>query len=807
MRVSLNWLNEFIELTEEIEKIKEITTYRGLEIEEIIKKESPLKNCYTGKVRDVKKINENLSLCTIEYKGKTFNSVTGAKNLKPNLIVPFSLPGGVVYKHNIKNGEKTKELMNVKSIQIGEYKSEVLLLSYDEIGIEESSLSDIYKEGIFILPEDTPLDKDLKEVLWLNDYIFEIKTLNRGDVLSLYGLAKEFERFGIGKFKKDKELIVDYENLPESNFEIEIKNRFLCPRYVGVIVKGVDVKKSNLSNLRKLLSIEQRPVNNIVDKTNVFMFEYGQPLHAFDLDKLTKKIVVREAKKGEKIITLDGKERELEEGMLLICDIEKPIAIAGVIGGKDTEVGFETKNILLESAYFDPTSISRTKRKLKIDTEASSRFEKGVDINRTLIIGFSSAREFKGKEIYKPIDMYPEPIKIEPIKLRFDRARKIIGFNLSDNEIEEILKRGGFKQLEKKDNYSVFIPESFRPDVKTEIDLIEEIVRYYGIEKISPTIPYIKIDPYIDPFDIKYKDKISQILISLGLNEVVSFSLVEKEYLMSFGFDRTPIELINPLRQDQNVLRTQLLPTLLKIIQKNISVGNKNIGVFEIGKVYYEKENNYIEEEELIVGLTGKIIEKYWLEKDKPYTFYHLKGILDKLFSELNINEYYVLNDNYTNVFHPTRYGKIFINNEIVGEIGELNGDVNEKIDIKEKIYILRIELDKLKKYISIKKEFREISKFPNLTFDLSIVLPKDIKFYELLKIIKDESKNLLSKFSLFDIYEDEKIGIDKKSYAINLVFTSIEKTLTDNDIKGVIEKIEKRIESELGGFIRKKIE
>ncbi|MDI6861543.1 MAG: phenylalanine--tRNA ligase subunit beta [Caldisericia bacterium] len=807
MKVSLNWLCEFIDLNEELEKIKEITTFRGLEIEEIFKKESSLKECYTGKVKDIKKINDKLSQCFIEYKGQILKSVTGAKNLKVNDIVPFALPGGVVYKHSIKNGEKKRELINVTPIEFDGYLSEVLLLSYDEIGLEEPSLSDIYKEGIFVLPEDTPLDKNLIEVLGLNDYIFEIKTLNRGDVLSLYGLAKEFERYGLGKFKINKELNSNYENLPLYNFEIEIENENLCPRYVGIIVEGVEVKKSNISNLKKLLSIEQRPVNNIVDSTNVFMFEYGQPLHAFDLDKINQKIIVRESKKGEKILTLDGKERELEEGMLLICDAINPIAIAGIIGGKETEVGLETKNVLLESAYFNPISISTTKRKLKIDSEAASRFEKGVDVNRTLLIGFNSALTFNGKKIYKPIDVYPKPIVSEKIKLRYDKARKIIGFNIKDEDIIKILGNSGFKEIEKGNDYSIFIKEYNRPDVKTEIDLIEEIVRYYGIEKIQPTIPSIKIDPYIENFNMNLKEKITQILTSLGLNEIVTLSIIEKEYLLSFGFDRKPIEILNPLRQDQNVLRTYLLPSLLKVIEKNINVGNKNIGIFEIGKIYYDKEGEFIEEDELIVGISGKFIEKYWGEKDKVYNFYNLKGILEKLFQELNINEFIVLNYDKTNVFHPTRYGKITINSEIVGELGEIDEDICKKININQKVYVLRIELDKLKKFVTLKKDFKEISKFPNLTFDLSVVLPKEQKFHKLLKIAKEEGGSLLSKISLFDIYEDEKIGLDKKSYAINLLFSSIEKTLTDKDIQAIINRIEYRIEKELNGFIRKKVE
>jgi phenylalanyl-tRNA synthetase beta chain len=807
MKVSLNWLSEFIELNEDIEKIKEISIFRGLEIEEITKKRSQIQNCYTGLIKDIKKIDENLYLCKLEFKGNIYNSVTGAKNVKKGDIVPFAIPGGVVYKRDYKNGEKTKELTNVKKVEIKGYESQVLLLSYDEIGIEESSLSDLYKEGIFILPEDTPLEKDLADVLWLNDTILEIKTLNRSDVLSLFGLSKEFERYGFGKFISNRKEIENFNNFPEIDFKIEIKNYSLCPRYVGVIVKEVEVEKSGISNLRKLLSIEQRPINNIVDMTNVYMFEYGQPLHAFDLDKIEDKIVVREAIENEKIITLDGKERELEKGMLLIFDAKRPIAIAGVMGGKDTEVTFETKNILLESAYFNPISISRTKRKLKIDTEAGNRFEKGVDINKTAIIGFNCALNFNGKDIFKPIDIYPKPFELESIKLRFDRARKIIGFNFKDDEIVDILKKGGFIEREKGDGYAYFIPSYNRPDVKTEIDLIEEVVRYFGIEKLNYTIPSIKIDPYLNTFEINLKRKISEILTSLGLNEIVTLSLVEKEYLLNFGFDKTPIEVLNPLRQDQNILRTSLIPTLLKVIEKNINLGNKNLSLFEIGKIYYEEKGNYFEEEELIVGLTGKILERYWNEKDKYYNFYHLKGILEKLFYELNINDFYVLNLNNSNIYHPKRFGGIFIKENLVGEIGELNEDILEKTNIKERIYILRLELEKIKTFSSIKRQFFEISKFPQLTFDLSILIPRDIKYYELYKIVKDECGELLYKFSLFDVYEDEKIGLDKKSFAINLIFSSSSKTLAYEDIKTIIDRIEKRVEKELKGSIRKKVE
>lgn len=806
MKISLNWFNEFFDLSSNLSELEEIALLRGIEIENITTKKNLLERCYSGKILEINKISDNLNLCKIKIKNGILNSVTSAKNINIGDIVPIVINGGIIYKVVIKENSKEYIPTTVKSIEINGVLSEAMLLSYDEIGIPEENLSEKQKIGVFILPDDTPVGEDLVNLLWLNDTILDIKTYNRGDILSFHGLANEFERYNLGISKK-RELIhnekIDFEKI---DFEIEIKNNNLCLRYVGIIVKDVNVKQSSIKNLRKLLSIGLRPVNNIVDWTNIIMFEYGQPLHAFDLDKIDKKIVVREAKSDEKIVTLDGKERELDEGMLLICDIKKPLAIAGVIGGKDSEVNENTKNILLESAYFSPQSISKTKRKLKIETEAGNRFEKGVDIDNVKLFGLMCALNFNGKEIYEPIDIYPNPYIKENIKLRFNRTRKILGLNLSDSEIINSLNKGGFELVEKKDDYSIFKCKYFRPDVKNEIDLIEEVVRYYGIEKINYSIPSPKIDSYEEDKNSLMKRKIKDILTSLNFYEVITLSLIDINFAVNFKIDRKLIQISNPLRNDQNVLRNSLLPTLLKVVERNIKNGNKNLNLFEIGKVYYIQENEYIEKEEIFTLATGKRIEKYWGDKDKEYDYFYIKGILETLLKELDIKSFTIQNINPEEYYHPYRFGKIIFKNDEIGEIGEINRKILSLLSIEQKVYGFRLDFEKLLYYSSLIKYYKEIPKYPSLTFDISMIVNKDIKTLDILKIIYEEGGEILYKVNLFDIYEDKEIiGENKKSLAFSLIFNSNIKTLNDADIMPIIEKIEKRIEIELKGSLRKK--
>lgn len=805
MRVSLKWFGEFFDFKCKVSEIEKISILKGIEVENITEKISILKNCYSGEIIDLKTLPNGLNLCRIKVKDKIFISLTGAKNVKKGQIVPVALNNSVVYKKSDKTENKGKIPTIIKPVEIDGIISEVMLLSYDEIGIPDDSLNEEQKSGIFILPDDTPIGEDLNDILWLNDTILEIKTYNRSDVLSFYGLAKEFERYGFGEAKKREIPTLDESNLKKSSFVIEIEDYKLCPRYVGIIARNVKIRKSFLNNFRKLLSIGIRPVNNIVDWTNIIMFEYGQPLHAFDLDKIESKVVVRLAKPNEKIITLDGKERELDQDMLLICDAKKPIAIAGVIGGKETEVNNDTKNVFLESAFFSPYSISKTKRKLKIDTEASNRFEKTINIDNVKNLGLMCAFNFECNEIEAPIDIYPNPLLKEDIKLRYDRVRKIIGMNVTNEEIDNSLIKGGFEIKEKNSDFSIFSPKYFRPDIKSEIDLIEEVVRYYGIEKIKYTIPNSLINPYEENDYNKFKKVLRDTLISSGFNEVISLSIVDSNYLDIFKINKKPIEILNPLRNDQNILRTSLIPSILKIIERNIKNGNKNLNLFEIGKIFFIEKDELMEKEEVIVSSTGKIIEKFWKENEKETNFYFLKGVLENLFKELKITEYKILNTNPEFYYHPYVFGKIFVKDKEIGEIGEISNKILKILSIEQKVFVFRIDLDLLFNFSNITKYYKEIPKFPPLSFDISIIVDKEIKADKILEIIKEEAKEILYKVTLFDLYEDEKIGLDKKSLAFNLLFVSNIKTLKDEDIFPIIDKIEKRIKKEVKGIFRKK--
>ncbi|MCD6168163.1 MAG: phenylalanine--tRNA ligase subunit beta [Caldisericia bacterium] len=803
MKVSRRWLNEIFRFERDIEDVKDTLLNRGLEIEETFERKSILSSVFVGKVRSIKKISKELSFAEIEVSGRVYPSVTGAKNVKMGDKVPVCLPGGTIYHYEKKGDEEIPVPYRIKPMEFNGYKSEAVLLSYKEMGISDKVLGEEDKRGIFILPDDAEVGADLKEALWLEDTIFEIKTYNRADCLSLWGISQEFERLGLGKIVKEYGDVSIPSNLKDISFKIEVLDEKLCPRYVGIIIRDVKVKKAPIKILRKLITIGARPVNNIVDITNVLMFEYGQPLHAFDLDKIHGKLIIRRASKGEKIRTLDDKLRELDEGMLVIADEEGPIAIAGVMGGKETEVSHKTKNVLLESANFLPSSISVTKRRLKINSEAAVRFEKGVDIRKALENGWRASLMFGGSINEKPFDFYPEPEKEKKIKVRFERVRKIIGVDISNSDIIDSLRRGGFELENVSEKEATFVIKPFRPDISQEIDLIEEVIRYRGIENLPYTLPSPKISVFTPDKRRKLRKRIVNILTSLSMDEVITLSLLDSQYLSLYPIEREPIEVVNPLRSDQDVLRTSLIPMLLKVVDRNIKMGNKNLMFFEIGKVFY-KEKDFVEKEELSGVITGKIREKLWMEKEKEFDFFYLKGVVSKLLDELKIDEVEFVSGS-NKLFHPFRYAVIQFKDLKIGEMGEIHPSLLEKLSISQRVYAFSIDFETLLDVFEDKKEYESISKFPPLTFDIAIVVSEDTPSGKLVEIIKQESGEILSDIHIFDLYRGENIGYGKKSIGFRLTFSSKERTLEDKDVFPIIDRIEKRIQKELSGNLRKR--
>lgn len=803
MKVSKRWLNEIFKFERDIKEVKYTLLNRGLEIEETFERKSLLSNAFVGRVKSLKQISKSLFFAEVEVSGKLYLSVTGAKNVKPGDKVPVCLPGGTIYHYEKKGEVEIPVPYKIKSMEFNGYRSEAVLLSYKEMGIPDGVLGEDDKKGIFVLPEDARAGTDLKETLWLEDTLMEIKTYNRADCLSLWGLSFEFVRLGLGRIIKDyKEPVVPHE-LKEMDFKIEVLNDKLCPRYVGILVRDVEVKKSSINNLRKLITIGARSVNNIVDTTNVLMFEYGQPLHAFDFDKLQGRLIVREAKKGERIETLDKKVRELDEGMLVIADDRGPIAIAGVMGGKDTEISSNTKNILLESANFLASSISVTKRKLKINSEAAIRFEKGVDIRKTLENGLRAALMFNGSLSETPFDFYPHPVTDKRIEVRFDRARKIIGINISDNKIIESLNRGGFITEDVKDKSAVFKIEPFRPDISEEIDLIEEIIRYRGIEELPYTLPSPEVSVFSPDKRMRLRKSIIEILTSLSMDEIITLSLIDSNYLSIYPIERKPIEVVNPLRSDQNVLRTSLIPPILRIVDRNIKIGNRNLMSFEIGKVFY-KEESFVEKEELSGIITGKVVENVWMEKDRDFDFFYLKGIVSTLFKELRIPYIHFVSGK-NKIFHPFRYARLEYEGITLGEMGEIHPALLNKVSIPQRVYGFSIDFEQLLNLFEDRKEYKSISRFPPLSFDISIVVPEEVPSEEVMKIIREKGGDILSGIKLFDLYRGESIGVSKKSFTFRLTFSSSERTLKDKDVFPIIEEIEREIKEKLSGNLRKK--
>ncbi|MDP3443993.1 MAG: phenylalanine--tRNA ligase subunit beta, partial [Ignavibacteria bacterium] len=575
MKISLNWLKNYIDLNGiSVDEIVDKLSYAGLEVEEVIDQAKQFDNIIVGFVKErIKHPNaDKLSVCTVNDGENDYNVVCGAPNVDADQKIAFAKVGAI-----IPNGQFKIEKAKIRGeVSFG------MICSEKELGISDNH------EGILVLDESLIVGTSLSDALGFNDVLIEVAiTPNRADALSHIGIARDLSALFNRELIIPQIKLFEAKEMSESVATIEIINSERCPRYVGKVVKNVSVIESPEWLKTRLKSIGLRPINNIVDVTNFVLHEIGQPLHAFDLDKLAKKkIVVKCADVGEKFVTLDSKERILKNTDLLICDGEKAVAIAGVMGGENSEVTRTTKNVLIESAFFNPSSVRKTAKHLSLSTDASFRFERGADYNICLWAAQRTAQliqETGGGEILSgEIDIYPNPIKVRTTSFRFDRVEKILGYSVPKEEIKNILVKLGFKFIDSNDQSITLEIPSYRHDIEREIDVIEEIARIYGYNNIPEVnkIP-ITLEEKVD--QSSFGDSLRNIFTSLGFYEIVTNSLLEQEICALFA---KPIALMNPQNSEMSHLRTSLIPGMLRTIQNNLKVNEKDLRLFEIGKVF-----------------------------------------------------------------------------------------------------------------------------------------------------------------------------------------------------------------------------
>ncbi len=647
------------------------------------------------------------------------------------------------------------------------------------------------------------------------DRVMDIEiTPNRPDCLSLLGVARELAAAKNKPLKIPSSIKKFYmkKGPARGGAKISVLDKKACPRYAGCVIKNVKVGLSPKWLVARLSAMGVRSVNNIVDITNYVLFETGQPLHAFDLDKLQgKKIVVRKAKKSETIVTIDGVRRELDPNMLVIADAFLPVAIAGIMGGKDTEISEGTKNVLLESAYFDPVSIRKTQRKLGLASESSYRFERGVDFSMILAASARAQgliKEIAGGRVKGTVsDVGGKKIKEKEVALSLEEIPRVLGVEIDAKKVIGFLKRLDLKATKKaKGKISVKIP-SYRKDLEKEIDLIEEAVRLYGYENVPVKIPIFKTQKTYEEEKkslSSLKKEAKGILYSLGLSEVVTYTLTSRLSIENMGMPfEDLVRLQNPLSSNQEFMRPSLLPEMLDVLNWNLNRKNTYLKLFELNKIYrMNKDKGEVEERSnLSIGMCG-VTSGNWKEKPRDVDFFDLKGAIIQFLNFLGVKGF-VIEKCESFIFTDAMSCCIKIDGNVIGKLGEVKPDIARKFNIKHKIYMAEIAFEELLNYVKLRKLFKSLARYPSIKRDISVLADDSISASSVFDLIREEGKDIVKSVDVFDLYKGQQIEQGKKSLAYTVEYRSDEKTLKDEDVSDIHKKIQEALVKKLGVQIR----
>lgn len=804
MLLSLNWLKEFVDFNISYEELENILTMLGIEVESVEFQEKKFEKFIVAEVLEKEKHPnaDKLSVCKVNTGDEIIQVVCGAPNVDKGQKVILGLSGAVV-----PNGKFMLERRKIRGIE-----SNGMICSLNELELGDSG------DGIEILKDDAPIGEKVSDYFGLNDTILEISlTPNKSDCLSHLGIARELAAYFRTKVKyPDTNLVENDENINDIA-KVIVEDLEKCPRYTARVVKNCKISKSPEWLEKRLQNIGLRSINVAVDVTNLVLMESGQPLHAFDFDKIKNhKIVVKTALEGEKLVTLDGKERILSGDMLLICDDEKPIAIGGVMGGENSEIDENTTNILIESAFFDPSSIRKTSKKLGLQSDSSYRFERGVDISNVPIALDRAAKliaELTGGEVVGgKIDVYPNPKPKKQITLRYNRVNKILGTNLKPNQIDEFLTSLMFELSNKNEEQVEVIVPYHRVDIDLEIDLIEEIARLNNYDNIensfNSNINFASSDVANHLKVPKLRNKFRNWFVYNGFNEILTQNQIDPK--SAALFTDNPIKIANPLGEELSVMRPSMIPSLLNVISKNIRNFNLNLKLFEIGKVFLNNSTarefiEGIEETEyLTFAISGNIQPKQWGIPDKKFDFFDLKGIFETLINEFNIKNIKFSKLDSKNIIFSNEVLQIESDTEIIGIMGKINDNIMKIYDIEQDIYLLTVKTKALYFNYNDKIKYEPISPYPKVTRDLAFLVDKSIDSALIADVIKKNAGKYARNITLFDVYEGKNIPDGTKSLAYSIEFVSNEKTLTDEEIDKFIDNIIKNVESSFKAQLRK---
>ncbi|MCI9063717.1 MAG: phenylalanine--tRNA ligase subunit beta [Clostridia bacterium] len=802
MKASVEWLKEYSDINVAAKELGDMLTMTGTKLETVESRGNDIKNVVIGKVikKEDHPDSDHLVVCQVDLGIETVQIVTGAPNVFEGMIVPVAkdgseLPGGV----KIKKGK----LRGIDSCG--------MMCSVGELNIPLEMFPGQIEEGLMSLPKEYEKDlgKDVVEVLDLQEDILDFEiTPNRQDCLSIEGIGRETAATLGEEFKNPRKNLDENKQENKNEIEgltVEISAPDLCYRYIARIVKNVKIGPSPKWMVKRLNACGVRSINNIVDITNYVMLELGQPMHAFDINSIEgKHINVRRATNGEKIITLDNQERELDENNLVIADSKKAVAIAGVMGGQNSEIEGDTETVVFESAVFNGGNVRKTSKKVGLRTEASSRYEKGLspeNAERAIDRAVELVEMLNvGVAVEGKIDVYPTKQEVKKVEIRPDKINKLLGTNIEKDEMIKI-----FKKLDLRVEGDTVIAPYFRQDIENDADLAEEVVRFYGYDKLETTL--ISSDTTLGVLTKaqKLEEKIKNMLVSNGLSEISTYGFIGLAELDKCNIAENStkregiIKLKNPLSEEYTIMRTTTIPTMMTTLSTNYNKKNKNVKLFDISKTYQNIDNKIEagdvpnEDHILTIGMYG--------ENDD---FYSLKGLLENVLETVSINRYDIYKETENTSYHPGRCANIKIGNDIIATLGEIHPTVLENYGIKQRGYLAEVNLTKLTKYSRVdKKKYTEVSKFPAVERDIAVTVDETVEVGQIEKIIQKKAKKYLESAKLFDIYRDSKLGDNKKSIAYSLIFRDKNKTLQDEEVNTIMDSIVSELEKSLKATLR----
>lgn len=797
MFVPVKWLEQYIDLNGlDIRTIEDRLIMSGSNTEKVKHVADGAENIVIGKLIKVEKHPnaDKLFICQVDIGTRVEQIVTGAANIKEGDVVPVALEG--------------TKLPGGKVIGVTDFRGVVsngMLISLDELGFEDKVIPKASVDGIWILDADLKPGSDIFSCTELGDDVIEFEiTPNRADCLSMIGMAREASATFERPVKYPDVVVRHAVDKVESYASVEVQAEDLCPRYTARVITNVKIADSPMWMQLRLMKAGMRPINNIVDITNYVLLETGQPIHAFDLDTLKgHKIVVRRAIPGETLVTLDDVERKLEENMLVIADGERGVAIAGIMGGDATEVKTHTNRLLIEVANFNKTNIRETSKKLGLRSEASNRYEKGVDPELALMATNRVCQLIEelgaGTVVNGIIDHYPVKIAPSCINVRTSRVNEMLGTAFTTAEIKGILSRLNIDMQQDGDALNITVP-TFRPDLAKEIDFVEEVARLFGYDRIPTTLPMgnswgAKTNGQI------LEDHAKTVLLGCGLSEITTYSFISpRAYDMiripPYSFLRNTVNLINPLGEEFSIMRTILISNMMEVLARNYKRNVPKAGFFEIGNLFFPKQLPVtelpIEKKSLSIGFYGG--------KDD---FFTLKGIVSKFLTRMGVKGYRFVTEANNETYHSGRCAAIIMGNHVLGTLGEVHPHVLENYDVKDRAFLADLDFNILLQAARLDHIFKPLPKYPAITRDIAVLVDEEITAGELVEIVQMEGGPLLAEASIFDVYKGKQIPEGMKSVAIGLTFRAPDRTLTDEEVGIVYSIIIQKLEELTGATLR----